>query len=141
MMVILGEVAVLDIPVKQYMSGYVLTFRPEQEVLEAAKMLADRGVNSAPVIDDIGNLVGVLSDTDCMAAAIKVGFDPDWRGKVREFMSDNVVTVEANESVLKVAERFLKDRFRRYPVMEDNRMIGQVTRLDVLKALEQAQRR
>ena len=80
MKIIPGEIAVLDIPVKHYMSGYVLTLRPEQEVLEAAKMLADRGINSAPVIDDIGNLVGVLSDTDCMAAAIKVGFDPDWRG-------------------------------------------------------------
>ncbi len=129
-----------DIPVKRYMSRYVLTFTPEQEVLEAAKLLADRGVSSAPVIDHIGNLVGVLSDTDCMAAAIKVGFDPDWKGLVSEYMSDNVVTVEANESILKIAERFLQDRFRRYPVMEDNRLIGQISRIDVLKALEQAQK-
>jgi len=129
-----------DIPVKRYMSRYVLTFKPDQEVLEAAKLLADRGINSAPVVDDIGNLVGVLSDTDCMAAAIKVGFDPDWRGLVKEYMSGSVVTVEANESILKIAERFLQDRYRRYPVMEDNRLIGQITRLDVLKALEQAQK-
>jgi len=51
-----------------------------------------------------------------------------------------VVTVEANESVLKIAEKFLKERYRRYPVMEDNRMIGQVDRLDVLRALEEMQR-
>jgi len=129
-----------DIPVKNYMSQYVLTFTPEQEVLEAAKMLADRGIHSAPVMDNIGNLVGVLSDTDCMAVAIKVGYEPDFKGLVKEYMSDNVVTVEANESVLKIAEKFLKERYRRYPVMEDNRMIGQVDRLDVLRALEEMQR-
>ena len=91
-------------------------------------------------MDDIGNLVGVLSDTDCMAVAIKVGFEPDFKGLVKEFMSKSVVTVEANESVLKIAEKFLNERYRRYPVMEDNRMIGQVTRLDVLRALEEIQR-
>lgn len=128
-----------DIPVKNYMKSYVLTFKPEQEVLEAARLLVDRGINSAPVIDDIGNLVGVLSDTDCMGVAIKAGYDPDCRCLVKEYMSTNVVTVEANESVLKVAERFLKDRFRRYPVMEDNRMIGQVNRLDILRALDDIQ--
>ena len=129
-----------DIPVKNYMSQYVLTFSPEQEVLEAAKLLADRGIHSAPVMDNIGNLVGVLSDTDCMAVAIKVGYEPDFKGLVKEYMSDNPVTVEANESVLKIAEKFLKERYRRYPVMEDNRMIGQVDRLDVLRALEEMQR-
>jgi len=101
-----------DIPVKNYMSQYVLTFSPEQEVLEAAKMLADRGIHSAPVMDNIGNLVGVLSDTDCMAVAIKVGYEPDFKGLVKEYMSDNPV----------------------------NRMIGQVDRLDVLRALEEMQR-
>lgn len=134
-----GDITVLhDIPVKRYMSRYILTFSPEQEVLEAARLLADRGISSAPVIDNIGNLVGVISDTDCMAAAIKVAYDPDWKGLVKEYMSENVVTVEANESTLKIAERFLKDRFRRYPVMEDNRLIGQITRLDVLKALQKS---
>jgi predicted transcriptional regulator len=129
-----------DIPVKNFMTRYVLTFKPDQEVLEAARLLADRGINSAPVMDDIGNLVGVLSDTDCMAVAIKVGYEPDFKGLVKEYMSESVVTVEANESVLKIAEKFLKERYRRYPVMEDNRMIGQITRLDVLKALEEMQR-
>jgi len=129
-----------DIPVKRYMSRYVFTFKPEQEILEAAKLMSERGISSAPVIDDLGNLVGVLSDTDCMEAAVKIGFDPGWKGLVKEYMSQNVVTVEANESVLKIAERFLKDRFRRYPVMEDNRLIGQISRIDVLKALEQAQK-
>jgi predicted transcriptional regulator len=129
-----------DIPVKNYMSRYVLTFTPEQEVLEAARLLADRGIHSAPVMDNIGNLVGVLSDTDCMAVAIKAGYDPDSRCLVKEHMSTNVVTVEANESMLTIAEKFLKERYRRYPVMEDNRMIGQVDRLDVLRALEELQR-
>ncbi|MGV6859302.1 MAG: CBS domain-containing protein [bacterium] len=124
-----------SVSVKDYMAQYVLTFKPEQDIIEAAQMLADRGVSGAPVVDDLGNLVGVLSDTDCMEASINAGFHPGWRGQVRDFMSSDVATVESDSSIVKVAERFAKDRYRRYPVMEDNRLVGQISRLDVLKAL------
>jgi len=45
-----------DIPVKRYMFRYVFTFKPEQEILEAAKLMADWGASGVPVIEDIGNL-------------------------------------------------------------------------------------
>ncbi len=123
------------VSVKDYMATYVLTFKPEQDIIEAATLLAERGISGAPVVDDLGNLVGVLSDTDCMEATIKAGFHPGWRGLVKDFMSTNVMTVDADASIVQVAERFSKDRYRRYPVMEDNRLVGQISRLDVLKAL------
>lgn len=126
--------------VRDYMTKSLVSFSPDQDVIEAAKILADRRIGGAPVVNDIGNLIGVLSDTDCIQATIKQGFDPGWRGLVSEFMSANVETVEVNDSILSVAERFLKDRYRRYPVMEDNRMVGQVSRIDVLRALEHLDR-
>jgi CBS domain-containing protein len=50
-------------------------------------------------------------------------------------MSRDAKTVEAETTILEVAEMFLQDEYRRYPVMEDNRLIGQISRHDVLRAL------
>ena len=122
--------------VGDYMTRSIMTFRPEQDVIAAARILAQRGFSGAPVVDDTGNLAGILSDTDCIRAMVKFGFDPDWRGLVSEFMSPNVETVELDDSILDVAQRFTEKRFRRYPVMEDNRVVGVISRIDVLRALE-----
>ncbi len=122
--------------VGDYMTQSIMTFRPEQDVIAAARILAQRGFSGAPVVDDTGNLAGILSDTDCIRAMVKFGFDPDWRGLVSEFMSPNVETVELDDSILDVAQRFTEKRFRRYPVMEDNRVVGVISRIDVLRALE-----
>ncbi len=122
--------------VGDYMTQSIMTFRPEQDVIAAARILAQRGFSGAPVVDDTGNLAGILSDTDCIRAMVKFGFDPDWRGLVSEFMSPNVETVELDDSILDVAQRFTEKRYRRYPVMEDNRVVGVISRIDVLRALE-----
>lgn len=127
--------------VKDFMSQYVLSFRPDQEVIEAARMLADRRVSGAPVVNELGSLVGVLSDTDCIEATIKAGFDENWHGLVSEYMSPNVATVEPNDNILDVSKRFIADRYRRYPVVEDNRLVGQISRLDILRALDHIQSR
>lgn len=127
--------------VKDFMSQYVLSFRPDQEIIEAARMLADRRVSGAPVVNELGTLVGVLSDTDCIEATIKAGFDEDWRGMVSEYMSLDVATVDPNDSILDVSKRFVTDRYRRYPVLEDNRLVGQISRLDILRALDHIQSR
>jgi len=127
--------------VGDYMTRSIMSFHPGQDVIAAAKILSDRGFSGAPVVDDRGNLVGILSDTDCIRAMIKFGFDPDWRGLVSEFMSPDVSTVNIDDSILDVAQRFTEKRFRRYPVMEDNRVVGVVSRIDVLRALDRIESR
>ena len=120
--------------VRDYMTQSLITFRPEQDVIEASLMLAERRISGAPVVDDTGKLAGVLSDTDCIRAMLKFGFDPDWRGLVSEFMSPEIATVDIDDSILDVAQRFVEIRYRRYPVLEDNRVVGVVSRADVLRA-------
>jgi CBS domain-containing protein len=51
-------------------------------------------------------------------------------------MQPIVKTVEADASIVEVASMFLQDGYRRYPVLDDNRLVGQISRRDVLKALE-----
>lgn len=129
------------VQVSEYMAKNLVTLSPSQEINSVMYLFAERGISGAPVVDDHGNLVGMLSDTDCMQAAIKAGHDPDWRGLVSDYMSHEVKTVNHDDSILEVSQRFLEDRFRRYPVVGDNSLVGQISRLDVLKALESMRKR
>lgn len=121
--------------VENHMEKRVHTVRADMDVIEVMEDFVAKKITGAPVVDDRGNLLGMLSDTDCIAAVLKAGYDPQWRGQVSEFMTTDVETVEAQASVTEVAERFLKRRFRRFPVVDDNRLVGQISRLEVLKAI------
>jgi CBS domain-containing protein len=78
----------------------------------------------------------MLSELDCLKIALHAGYHGDWGGPVSDYMSDGVETVDAEMSIIDLAQVFLDTKFRRFPVMEKNRLIGQISRRDVLRALE-----
>lgn len=129
------EVTTKSALVKDYMTGKLVTFHPETDVLDAIKVLVDRGIAGAPVIDEQGNLIGMLSEIDCMKIALQAGYHGQWGGPVSEFMTANPETVDANMSIIDLAQHFLDTSFRRFPVMKDHRLVGQISRRDVLRAL------
>lgn len=121
--------------VENHMEKRVYTVRADMDIIEVMEQFVSKKFTGAPVVDDRGNLLGMLSDTDCIEAVLKAGYDPQWRGVVSDFMTTDVETVDAQASVTEVAERFLKRRFRRFPVVDDNQLVGQISRLEVLKAI------
>lgn len=121
--------------VRDYMSGRLVTFTPETDVLDAIHELVQKRIAGAPVVDDQGNLVGMLSELDCMKIAMTAGYHGDMGGPVADFMTADVVTIDADMSIFDLAQLFLTSGFRRYPVMSDNRLVGQISRRDVLRAL------
>jgi CBS domain-containing protein len=121
--------------VRDYMSGKLLTFSPQTDVLDAIHQLVRHRIAGAPVIDDHGNLVGMLSELDCMMIALNAGYHGERGGPVAEYMTEETETVDADMSIIDLAQRFLESGFRRYPVVKDNRLIGQISRRDVLRAL------
>ena len=121
--------------VRDYMSSKVATLREEQNVREAVDVFTNYNVFSAVVLNNIGNLVGIVSVSDCIHVAMKSGYHSGWRGTVGELMSRDVRVVEASDNIINVAKMFMSDNYRRYPVIEDNRVVGVITRLDVLKGL------
>ena len=122
--------------VKDYMARTLVTFKPETDVLDAVHVLVKHRIAGAPVVDDEGNLLGMLSEYDCMKVALDAGYHGTWGGPVREFMSDGVETVDADMSIIDLALVFVRKKFRRFPVMQGTRLIGQISRRDVLRALE-----
>jgi len=121
--------------VKDYMTGKLVTFHPETDVLDAIHELVAHGIAGAPVVDDHGDLVGMLSELDCMKIALHAGYHGHWGGPVSEYMTTNTETVEADMNIIDLAQQFLDTGFRRFPVVKDHRLIGQISRRDVLRAL------
>lgn len=117
------------------MSGKLVTFSPQTDVLDAIHQLLLHRIAGAPVVDDQGNLVGMLTELDCMKIALTAGYHGERGGPVSEYMTTETETVDADLSIIDLAQKFLDTGFRRYPVMKDNRLIGQISRRDVLRAL------
>ena len=122
--------------VKDYMSGRLVTFAPDTDVLDAIHELLQHRISGAPVVDNFGNLVGMLSEFDCMEVVLTSGYHGEPGGPVSDLMVTDVKTVDANMSIMDIAQLFMESGLRRYPVLLDNRLVGQISRRDVLRALE-----
>lgn len=121
---------------KDFMVTNLVTLRPEMDIMEAIRLLVDHRISGAPVIDQLGNLVGILSEKDCLTVALEAGYHDEWGGQVKEYMNPDISTIDADTSILDVANYFINAPYRRYPVMQENRLVGQISRRDVLKALQ-----
>jgi len=128
--------SIKSVLVKDYMTRNLVTFKPDMDVLDAVSLLVKHRIAGAPVVDDEGNLIGMLSELDCLKIALHAGYHGDWGGPVADYMTDGVKTVDAEMSIVDLAQVFLDTRFRRFPVMQRNRLVGQISRRDVLRALE-----
>ena len=126
-----------DASVKEYMSASVVTFSPTMDIHQAINQLIKKRISGAPVVNQTGDIVGMLTERDCMKIALTASYHGEAAGKVSEYMEPVPKTIEADASIIEVALMFLEEGRRRYPVMHDNRLVGQISRHDVLKALEE----
>ena len=124
-----------DASVKEYMSANVTTFTPEMDIGRAIDQLIEKRISGAPVVDKTGDLVGILTERDCMKIALSSSYYEEAAGKVSDYMRPVPKTIEADASIAEVAAAFSESDHRRYPVMEDNCIVGEISRHDVLMAL------
>lgn len=121
--------------VKDHMSQNVVSLDPEMEILRAAHELISNDISGAPVLDRHGRLIGVLSERDCMKVAMQGNYHGTPAGLVKDFMSDNPQWVGPEQSILTLADLFINGRFHRYPVVDNGRLVGVISRRDVMKAM------
>jgi len=117
------------------MSANLVTLNPDMDIMEAVEALTDRGLAGAPVVDDLGNLVGMLAERDCIEAVLKASYYGEWGGCVSEYMQTEVRTINAATSIVDAARLFIETSLRSFPVMDDNCIVGLVNRSDLLRAL------
>lgn len=123
--------------VKDFMDKTFVTLHKNMDVYKAINILLEKGLTSAVVVDDDERICGILSEKDCMTLLTKGEYHTLPSGVVSEFMTEHVVTIPENTDIFKVADMFLKHFFRRLVVADDeNRMIGQITRRDLLRVIK-----
>lgn len=122
--------------VKDYMVRKLLTIQPNTNVVEAMDMLLQNKISGMPVVDGDGNLVGVLSEADLMHVIIQDSYYDESIGIVGDYMKSPVDTVDPNMDIYAIAEKFIKEHRRRFPVVSNGKLVGQISRRDVLRAAE-----
>ena len=120
---------------RDYMSTQLVTLQPEMDVLGAMHTLLDAQISGAPVVDSRGGLLGILTQRDCLGVAMQATYHQAPAGRVSDYMTSPVETLSASASLVEVIETFHRSRYRRFPVMEHNRLVGQISRRDILRAI------
>jgi CBS domain-containing protein len=119
--------------VKDIMTREIVTISPEASIRDATDLLLHRHVSGLPVVDRTGKLVGILTEFALLAIAYDSSVTEDL---VAQHMTSDLLTVNVNDPINKVADIFIVHRVRRLPVTDGGRLVGLVARRDVLRALQ-----
>lgn len=121
--------------VADYMTKKLVTLTRETNVIDAITKLLNHKITCAPVVDQEGHLLGMFSEKDGMKVFLESVYNQGVSGKVGDFMTKDTISVDANSSIVDLAEKFQPSSVRSFPVFEDNKLVGIISRTDVLKAL------
>jgi len=114
---------------EQVMQRNVVSLLPTATVEQAIRLLRELGFSGAPVVDRNGTLVGIISEF----ALLEVVYDPSIRtAPLSRFMTRDVLTVDEDTPLSDIATLFVRHRIRRVPVVRDGRLVGVVSRPDLL---------
>ncbi|REJ73231.1 MAG: CBS domain-containing protein [Acidobacteria bacterium] len=120
---------------RDFMTTKLVSFRPETDALEAIEQLLRRRISGAPVVDENGRLLGVFSERFSMNVLMAFAHDRIPGTEIGPFMNTDFGRVIGPEvPLLEVAEKFLGTHYRRLPVVDGERLVGQISRRDVLRA-------
>lgn len=115
--------------VDEIMNRAVVTLQPQTTLADAVKLLTENHLGGAPVVDDQGRVVGMVSELQLL----EVVFDRDARqAPVARYMIEDVQFVAPGDSLAYAAQLFALYSFRRLPVVEDGRLVGIVSRRDLM---------
>ena len=126
-----------SVNLRDYMLPNPVKVRADDNVLDAMQVIIDNKISGVCVVDGEHNLVGILSELDCLRAVLSAVYNNDKVGAVHEYMaSDNLVVAHPNEDIVDVAQDMLLKNKRRRPVVEDGKLIGQITCRQLLSAVK-----
>lgn len=130
-----------SIRVSDYMATKLVTFKPGQNMHEVIETLLKNRISGAPVVNDKNELVGIVSEGDCLKQISESQYHnmPLSEGTVDKHMAKDVVTIDCNMSIFDAASKFLKSRIRRFPVLDNGKLVGQISRKDIMKAVLELQ--
>jgi CBS domain-containing protein len=106
------------------------------QIREAVQVLLEHDISGAPVVDEQDQLVGMLTERDCMDVVLNSSYFDEPGGRVAQYMSKSLECVEPDTTLMAMAKKFRDSSYRRFPVVENNTMIGIISRVDILRILQ-----
>lgn len=122
--------------VNDFMTRELITFKPEQKVEEVIQTLIRYRISGGPVVNENNELIGVISEGDCLKQISDSRYYnmPMEQHTVEKRMIRDVETIDGNMNVFDAANKFLDSKIRRFPIVENGKLVGQISQKDILKA-------
>ncbi|MDF3130025.1 CBS domain-containing protein [Kiritimatiellaeota bacterium B1221] len=120
--------------VEEFMTQKVVTLTPDMDIYDAILKMMKMDVSGAPVCTEDGVLMGMLSEKDCMSIFASAVYSNMPGGTVAEYMVMHPETIGLKADLFTVAGILMHRPYRRLPVVEGEKLMGVVSRTDVLKA-------
>jgi len=125
---------------RDVMSTWVFTLAPGADVYKAIDTLVAKRAPGAPVVDESNRLVGILTEKDCLRVLSGSAYGNLAGGHVRDYMSPVGVTVSPGMDLFSVAQLFLSTNFPSLPVLDGGKLMGTISRQDMLLGIQGLQR-
>jgi CBS domain-containing protein len=122
--------------VRDLMDTDFVVLRPDMSVAEAIDILLEHRITGAAVVDQGDQLVGLLSERDCLQTLLRGAYDQTPSGLVSDYMDRDFATVSPETDVFELAEMYVNRVNRRFLVVHDGKLVGQITRRDLLRFIQ-----
>lgn len=123
--------------VKDYMATDLLTLKADDSIHYTIEFLLKYKISGAPVVDDDNKLIGIISEKDCLKLIAKGGTTNLHNVNVNDYMTKEVDIIPPEMDIYYAAGIFLKHAYRRLPVVEKGKLVGQLSRRDILLAIKE----
>lgn len=125
-----------NIKVSDYMTRNLITFSENQPVIDVMNTLIKKRISGGPVVNEKNELIGIISEGDCIKEISHSRYynQPLENAKVKDHMVTDIETIDGNMNVFDAADKFLTSKRRRFPILENGKLVGQISQKDVLKA-------
>ena len=126
-----------QILVSDYMTTSLITFKAEDSLDHVIKQLITYKISGGPVVNDKNELIGIISEGDCIkhiSDSMYYNMPTDSENTVEKNMISEVETIDKNMNIFDAATKFISSKRRRFPIVENGKLIGQISQKDVLKA-------
>jgi len=126
-----------SVELKDYMLPNPVEVKNGADLCDAVELILEYKISGLCVVDDENHLLGVLSEMDCLKGILSAMYNEETSvGPVESFMSTDVYSVSPHADIVDVAQEMLKLRYRRCPVVQDGKLVGQITCRQLLRAIE-----
>ena len=125
-----------SLTVSDYMTRDLITFTPNQTIESVMQALINNRISGGPVVNDKNELIGIISEGDCIKQISESRYYnmPMQDKTIEKHMAINVETIDGNMNIFDAANKFLEAKRRRFPIVENGKLVGQISQKDVLKA-------